>query len=41
MNSEYILKIYDFFENYNYYFFILEYCSDGTLLDYVNLKKPS
>ncbi len=41
MNSDYILKIYDFFENSNYYFFILEYCPHGTLLNFVNKNKPS
>jgi serine/threonine protein kinase len=36
LNSDYIIKFYDFFENENFFFLILEYCEDGSLLDIIN-----
>lgn len=40
INSENVIKIYDFFQNKDFYFMILEYCPDGNLLDYVNTHRP-
>jgi serine/threonine protein kinase len=34
MNSQYIIRLYDHFEDKNYIYLLLEYCNGGDLINY-------